>query len=92
MAKASIYSVTQQEMSDGSDLAEQVEKQERIARLRAALAALSEREREILSLKYYAELKNTEIASLTGLYQINVGVILHRTIEKLRNILKEDLR
>jgi RNA polymerase sigma-70 factor (ECF subfamily) len=53
-------------------------------RLRALLAALPEREREIVALKYGAGATNRAIARLTGLGESNVGTILHRTIAALR--------
>ena len=54
---------------------------ERLGRL---LALLPEREREVLSLKYGADMTNRAIAKLTGLSESNVGTILHRTIRQLR--------
>jgi RNA polymerase sigma-70 factor (ECF subfamily) len=53
-------------------------------RLQALLAALPERERELLALKYGAGATNRAIATLTGLGESNVGTILHRTIGTLR--------
>jgi RNA polymerase sigma-70 factor, ECF subfamily len=55
---------------------------ERLARL---TAHLSDRDREILALKYGAAINNRQIAELTGLSESNVGTILHRTVEKLRS-------
>ena len=53
-------------------------------RLRALLAALSERERELLAFKYGAGATNRAIATITGLSESNVGTILHRTVDALR--------
>ena len=53
-------------------------------RLRALLAALPPRERELIALKYGAGATNRTIATLTGLGESNVGTILHRTIASLR--------
>ena len=53
-------------------------------RLSALLAGLSDRERELLALKYGAELTNRAIARVTGLSESNVGTILHRTVTSLR--------
>jgi RNA polymerase sigma-70 factor (ECF subfamily) len=58
--------------------------------LLAAIADLSERERELLALKYGAGLTNREIAVLAGLSESNVGTILHRSITRLRSVLKEE--
>ncbi len=53
-------------------------------RLEALLALLPGREREIVALKYGADMTNRAIAELTGLTESNVGTILHRTIRQLR--------
>jgi RNA polymerase sigma-70 factor (ECF subfamily) len=50
----------------------------------AGLQALSEREREIIRLKFIGGLKNREIAPLMGLSESNVAVILYRALGKLR--------
>ncbi|MBK8027516.1 MAG: sigma-70 family RNA polymerase sigma factor [Chloroflexi bacterium] len=42
------------------------------------------RERELIALKYGAELTNRAIAEVTGLSESNVGTTLHRIIQKLR--------
>lgn len=52
--------------------------------VRAALAALSARERELIALKYFAGFDNAEIASVIGVSESNAGTRLHRVIEKLR--------
>lgn len=53
-------------------------------RLEELLAALPARERELVALKYGAEMTNRMIARLTGLSESNVGTILHRTVQTLR--------
>ena len=53
-------------------------------RLRALIARLAERERELLALKYGAGATNREIAKLTGLSESNVGTIVHRVVQTLR--------
>jgi RNA polymerase sigma-70 factor, ECF subfamily len=57
------------------------------AELLAALAHLSERERDLLSLKFAAGLTNRRIAEITGLSDTNVGVIVYRALQHLRLIL-----
>jgi RNA polymerase sigma-70 factor (ECF subfamily) len=52
--------------------------------LLVAVSRLSERERDILALKFGAELTNRRIAALTGLTESNVGVILYRAVRRLR--------
>ena len=52
--------------------------------LLAAVAELSERERDLIALKFGAQLTNRRIASLTGLSESNVGVIVYRAVRRLR--------
>lgn len=48
------------------------------------LSSFPDRERDLIALKYGAELTNREIAKVTRLSESNVGTILHRVINKLR--------
>lgn len=57
---------------------------ERNSKLNDALNTLSSRERNIVALKFGANLKNTEIAQLTGITEGNIGIILYRTMKKLK--------
>lgn len=62
-------------------LAEQSQDMSHLARL---LADLPEREREIISLKFGADLNNREISTVIKLSESNVGTILSRVLQKLR--------
>ncbi len=68
---------------------EQLQRQHDFERLTALLADLSDRERELIALKYGAEMTNRAIARLTGLSESNVGTILHRAVTHLRRAWKE---
>lgn len=59
-------------------------------RLRAALAALADKPRTLLALKYGAGLRNTEIAHVMGLSERNTAVVLHRSLAKLRAMLEKE--
>lgn len=48
------------------------------------LNTLDDRERNIISLKFGGNLKNTEIAKLLNITEGNVGVILYRSMKKLK--------
>jgi RNA polymerase sigma-70 factor (ECF subfamily) len=54
------------------------------ARLAVLLQTLSDRDRDLIALKYGAEMSNRDIASATGLSESNVGTILHRAVQALR--------
>jgi RNA polymerase sigma-70 factor (ECF subfamily) len=49
-----------------------------------ALGRLEARERELIALKFFAGLSNSEIAGVLGTSESNAGTKLHRTVTKLR--------
>src|SRR5690242_10295093 len=59
-------------------------RREGLTRLPGLPAELPERDRELVSLKYGAELTNRAIARQVQLSESNVGSILHRAVQKLR--------
>ncbi|MHB8691976.1 MAG: RNA polymerase sigma factor [Solirubrobacteraceae bacterium] len=56
--------------------------------LAAALAELGERDREVIGLRFGADLSGQQIAELTGLTLANVQQIISRSLRKLRSILE----
>jgi len=52
--------------------------------LHDALTSLNDNERTIIACKYGLDLKNTEIAELLGISTSNVGVVLFRSLKKLK--------
>ena len=56
---------------------------ERLA-LRAAIAALPERERQVLLLRYYKGLTQTDTARVVGVSQVQVSRLERRALERLR--------
>jgi RNA polymerase sigma-70 factor (ECF subfamily) len=52
--------------------------------VRAALAKLQARDRELIGLKFHAGLDNAEIAAVLGVSPSNAGTLLHRAMTKLR--------
>jgi len=57
--------------------------------LKKCIARLSASEQEIISLKFGAEFTNRQIAKTVGLSESNVGVIIYRTVRKLRENFRE---
>lgn len=55
-----------------------------------ALKILNKRERNIVALKFGANLKNTEIAEMLDITESNVAVILYRTMKKLKKRLERE--
>jgi len=68
---------------------EKVIRKEELQRLDTYLREFSQQEREIISLKFGAELNNRQIAKILGLSESNAGTILYRAIRKLRDKFKE---
>lgn len=56
--------------------------------LHRALASLSQREREVIALKFWSGFSNRDIAGLMGISESNTGVILYRAMRRLRLILE----
>ncbi len=73
-----------------SSLDEDLQRRLDFQSISALLARLPGRERELIALKYGADLTNREIARLTGLSESNVGTILHRVVVKLRGEWEQD--
>lgn len=67
----------------------EIEANETKATLLRILDGLDERQRSIVTLKYYGELSNKEIGEVLNITETNVSTILNRAIKKLKNILKK---
>jgi RNA polymerase sigma-70 factor (ECF subfamily) len=52
--------------------------------VRAALAALPARDRELVALKFHGGLSNAELAAVLGTSESNAGTRVHRAVTKLR--------
>lgn len=59
-------------------------------RLAMYLQGLTERERDVLGLKFFAGLTNRESARVLGLSEANIAQIVHRTVVKLRQRFAEE--
>ncbi|MBN2500837.1 MAG: sigma-70 family RNA polymerase sigma factor [Anaerolineales bacterium] len=70
--------------SRGRQPEQHIVQQETQQHLLEAVAKLDERQRDILALKFAGRMTNREIAKLTGLTPSNVGVILYRATQHLR--------
>lgn len=68
---------------------EEVIRKGELQRLEIYLRELPQQEREIISLKFGAELNNRQIAKILGLSESNVGTKLYRTICKLKDKFEE---
>ena len=72
------------ELADEETVESLVQQRTDFERLSRLLAQLTDRERELVALKYGAGLTNRTIAKVSGLSESNVGTILQRVTQKLR--------
>ncbi|HSU66255.1 MAG TPA: sigma-70 family RNA polymerase sigma factor [Tepidisphaeraceae bacterium] len=66
------------------------EREETRGRMRDALAQLNEQQQRIVYLKFFQGVSNMDIASDLGISASNVGVIVHRAMARLRELLEGD--
>lgn len=71
--------------------ADELERKERDALLHSALTRLSAADQELISLKFFLELSNLEIAEALAVTPSNVGVKVHRALKELRGLLEKPL-
>lgn len=76
--------ISMAEKATGETTEAMTEQSQDLRQLSHLLADLPERERELVSLKFGADLNNREISTITGLSESNVGTILSRVLQKLR--------
>ncbi len=74
--------------SDGPALA--LEKEEEFAAVRSAMGRLGESDRELIRLVYFDELDRAEIAVILNCTSNSLYVRLHRALERLERMLKDD--
>jgi RNA polymerase sigma-70 factor (ECF subfamily) len=75
--------------SDDPPVEGQLVRGQEVEALRRALALLSDREQEIIRLRFVAGLTNRDIGKMMRLREGNVAVILFRALRKLRRTLTE---
>ncbi|MEH3053571.1 MAG: sigma-70 family RNA polymerase sigma factor [Patulibacter minatonensis] len=59
---------------------------ERTLQIRAAIAGLSPRDRELIALKFFAGLSTAEIAGALGITEVNARQRVHRALRVLREV------
>jgi RNA polymerase sigma-70 factor (ECF subfamily) len=77
-------------LAPGPSPSEGAQRQELCARVRAALARLGERDREVLVLRYLEQMSTAEIAAVLGTTAGAVKVRHLRALERLRGLLPDD--
>jgi RNA polymerase sigma-70 factor (ECF subfamily) len=83
--------LAQRLVSFGSSPSRQLLRAELRERVRAALADLGERDREVLVLRYLEQLSTRDVAAVLGISEGAVKVRHLRALERLRRLLGDDL-
>jgi histidinol dehydrogenase len=78
--------------SDSPSLDQILAQKERFARLRDALATLSPRRQEIVTLKFFGGLRNQEIAEVLDLNERTVASHLSRALDDLQRIYQKEVQ
>ena len=77
-------------LQDGGEPPEDVvSRHDMLRALNGALAVLSDRERDVIVMRYYLGMSPAEIAQRMGISYSNEGFIQSTALKKLRNLLKE---
>lgn len=66
---------------------EELERGELAQQLQSALAKLTEPEQQLIGMKFFAHMRNTEIAQTLGTSPSQVGVAVHRALKRLRALM-----
>ena len=64
-----------------------LERKEEAGMLLEAVAALDDRSRDIIALKFSSGMTNRDIALMTGLGESNVGILIYRAVKKMQAVL-----
>ena len=70
--------------ADPLRLAERAESDRRV---REALGRLGEEQQTLIYMKFFLDMPNTEIAEALGMTPSNVGVVVHRAVKRLRELM-----
>ncbi|SHH44719.1 RNA polymerase sigma-70 factor, ECF subfamily [Anaerosphaera aminiphila DSM 21120] len=72
------------EIEDSFSIEENAQQTEEYNHLKKIVKGLSKKERTLISLKYGADLSYDDIAKIMNITSNNVGVMLHRTLNKIK--------
>lgn len=70
---------------------EQADLEERLSRVMKLLDRLSDKQREVILLKFQQGLSYQEIQKITGLKSGNIGFLIHTGLKRLRDLIPTDL-
>jgi RNA polymerase sigma-70 factor (ECF subfamily) len=74
--------------ADAADPGRQAERREDGRRIRRALEQLTDEQQTLVYMKFFLDLPNVEIAESLGMTPGNVGVVAHRAVKRLRELME----
>ena len=78
----------EQQLPDRSIIATPTFEHDQLDRMKVAIENLSIREREVIHLKYYQGVRNTEISEIMGITSQSVANLMQRALKQIRENLK----
>jgi RNA polymerase sigma-70 factor (ECF subfamily) len=75
-------------LDPGAPVGEELERTEELARVRAAVAALPPRQRQVVELRAAADLSHADIARVLGITEENARANLYQGLKRLRAVLR----
>jgi RNA polymerase sigma-70 factor (ECF subfamily) len=75
---------------DSADPGRLAERTEIDARMGSAVQRLSDEQQTLVYMKFFLDMPNTEIAQELGMTPSNVGVVVHRAVKRLRELMTQD--
>lgn len=86
----SLDAVSAEPHADGAvEPSRRLEQRENEARLRDALARLTDEQQALVYMKFFLDLSNGEVAEALGMTANGVGVAAHRAVKRLRAMMEE---
>lgn len=78
------------EPSYDTDLIDQINKDDKIRKIGEALKNLTDNLKEVAILRFIEEMSAKEVAKILNITEVNVRVLQHRALVKLKEILKDE--
>lgn len=78
--------------ADTPDIESDLQRRQQFAQIRGFISHLSPRRQEIITLRFYGEMRNNEIAAVLGLDERTVASHLCRAIDELQTMLQQSMQ
>jgi len=77
------------EMAVEEDFEEKLDRKEALEKVKIAMSKLSDKDRQLIILRYFEELSHAEVSKILGIKEGNLRVRTIRLLKKLKNLIKK---